>query len=324
MIAQCSRVCAIFVCIAGIGRAAEPRPMLPPQPTPQPAADKRHEVSAIEHMRMAAAQLEAAGLTVQAATIRTASEQLERQATQAIADITHQIAELKQRSQKLQQLIGKPNRIAYRCRFLELSTTAVAEFYAAAELTARSALPRAATIPCTTVCRKAEEAYDRLRQAGKIVTLAKLNMVAACDQAVATETGGEFPIWIPVADQKLGVEHRSFGYRCQVHPQPCEPGKLRLEFTAEIGERDFRNSVQMHGFSVPGLTTRRVGSVIELNLGETIVLNAGQSPENREDAVRASALQTVSGWIGAEPRALPTRGTVTLITLTPIVGESTE
>ena len=69
MFARCSRICAIFVCLVGLSRAAESQPMLPPQPTPQPAADKSHEPSAIEHLRMAAARMEAAGLTAEATTI---------------------------------------------------------------------------------------------------------------------------------------------------------------------------------------------------------------------------------------------------------------
>src|ERR1700722_1518835 len=190
MAARFSGFLALWLCVGAVGFATEP-----PAPRPMPQTHsgtivaKDPELSAVEHLRLAARQMEAAGLTNEAAAIRSAVSQLDRRAKQELADLTRQIAELQKKSDRLRQFLGRPNEIVYKCRFLELSAKSAAEFYAAAGGEAKDS----ATMG-SAVCPKGAEAFRTLRDAGKLVTLAELSIVALPDQPASVATGGEFPV----------------------------------------------------------------------------------------------------------------------------------
>jgi pilus assembly protein CpaC len=49
-------------------------------------------------------------------------------------------------------------------------------------------------------------------------------------------------------------------------------GRIRLKVAPEVSDLDFTTAVKFNGFVIPGLTTRRVETVVELNEGETFAI----------------------------------------------------
>jgi hypothetical protein len=108
-------------------------------------------------------------------------------------------------------------------------------------------------------------------------------VVATAEKPASVLSGGEFPILIPVAEGRVVVQWKRFGYWADVVPRWLETGRLQLDITPEIASRDYAHGVISHGLTIPGLTTRRVCARVELNLGETAVINLGPAPTNPDD-----------------------------------------
>lgn len=85
-------------------------------------------------------------------------------------------------------------------------------------------------------------------------------------------SGGEFPILVPQSLGTLSVEFKSFGVKLDALPIVLGNGRLSLQLVPEVSERDFANSVQLQGNIIPGLTTRRVHTAVEMEFGQTFVL----------------------------------------------------
>jgi len=317
MAARIAGFLALWLCFASIGFADDAWNAPAPQPLPRTEngtpVSKGAELPAVEHLRLAARQLEAAGLINDAAAIRSAANQLEQRTIQEFADQTPQIAGVQNRCTRLrmQQLLGRPNLIAYKCRFLELSPKSAAEFYAAAGGEAK----HFATVGIA-VCPKGVEVFRKLHDAGKLVTLAELSVVALPDQTAIATTGGEFPVLIATSGSAGSIDYRRFGYRCEIVPQVLESNRIQLEASPEIAERDATTSAEFNGLSLPSLTTRRIHATVEMGLGESLVMNMGTRP--RDDGHR-SAQSALEGAI----QLLSGQGeTVTLVLITPTAAGS--
>jgi type II/III secretion system protein len=298
MAARFSVFCAIWLCVASVGFGMDPpapRPM--PQTRSGKAVAKAPELSAVEHLRLAARQLEAAGLTNEGAAIRSAASQLDRRVKQELADLTRQIAELQKKSDRLQQFLGRPNQIAYKCRFLELSAKSAVEFYAAAGGDAKDSATMGGGI-----CPKGAEAFQRLREAGKLVTLAELSIVAFPDQPASVATGGEFPVPTSGTGSQLSFVYRRFGYRCEIEPAQLDSGRVRLEVDPEIAERDITSAVEFNGLVIPSVTTRRMHATVEMGLSDSLVINMGTRPRDEGHSFAQAALEGALQLVGGRDR----------------------
>jgi pilus assembly protein CpaC len=201
-------------------------------------------------------------------------------ANQEPADSTRQPPAPQKNAQPTQQHTARPNEVVCCCKFVELSPAAAAEFYAAADLaTPRSSHDSAA--PSFAVYNNAEQVILKLRKSGR----ARLNegppIAATIDKPSATLLcGGEFPILIPTgSSNRVTVDWRWFGYRYEVVPHWLDTGRLQLQVTPEIVTKDMKHAVIASGLTIPGLTTRRACARVELNLGETAVVNLGSADQ---------------------------------------------
>jgi pilus assembly protein CpaC len=86
------------------------------------------------------------------------------------------------------------------------------------------------------------------------------------------------------SSNRVTIEWKKFGYRAEVVPHWLDTGRLHLQVTPEIVTKDIKQSVVASGLTIPGLTTRRACMRVEMNLGETAVVNFGSDPENEDEA----------------------------------------
>jgi pilus assembly protein CpaC len=113
---------------------------------------------------------------------------------------------------------------------------------------------------------------DALRTEGLLKILAEPNLVTTSGRPATILSGGEFPILVPQSLGTVSIEWREFGVRMEAVPVVLGNGRLRLDVAPEVSERDFTNAVAIEGMVVPGITTRRVNTQVEMRFGETLMI----------------------------------------------------
>lgn len=102
--------------------------------------------------------------------------------------------------------------------------------------------------------------------------LAEPVLVTTSGRPATILSGGEFPILVPQGLGTATIDWREFGVRMEAVPIVLGNGRLRLDIAPEVSERDFSNAVEVNGFVVPGLTTRRVNTQVEMRFGDTLMI----------------------------------------------------
>jgi Flp pilus assembly secretin CpaC len=288
---------------------ASPSPIVPGRLFRSVTADIQ-KLTALDHVRKAAQQLEAAGLSEEAAHLRGISKTLSQRAEKELAELTRQIAKLEKRSRELRQLTGRVDRILCRCQFVEMSKSTLAEFEAAAKAAAtfegdqRRNSP-SSSVYTNSVYTNAEEVIRRLQQEGKVKIVARPQLITTPGQPANVRSGGEFPILIPTSAGQTSIEWREFGMRCEVVPHMLNSGRIRLQFTPELSHRDFQNAVQVNGVTVPGITSRRVNTQVEMSLGETLVVAVTHPASTTNAKPGAKSSEPIATLFMVTPTAAP-------------------
>ena len=119
---------------------------------------------------------------------------------------------------------------------------------------------------------------DALRQNNLLRILAEPNLMAISGQEASFLAGGEFPIPVTqgggtgAGGTAVTIEYREFGVKLKMTPVVLGDGKIRLKVAPEVSDLDFTTAVRFNGFVIPGLTSRKVETVIELNEGQTFAI----------------------------------------------------
>lgn len=110
-----------------------------------------------------------------------------------------------------------------------------------------------------------------LQENGLLRILAEPNLVSLNGQEASFLAGGEIPIPI-VTNDRIKIDYKEFGVRLNFTPAIISDNRIRLTLTPEISEVDFTNSVAVGGLSVPGFSTRRLNTTVELGSGQTFAV----------------------------------------------------
>jgi len=114
-----------------------------------------------------------------------------------------------------------------------------------------------------------------LETKGVVQTLAEPNLVTADGHQASFLAGGEFPY--PVVQGTSGAESvtiqfKEYGIRLNFIPTIMPDGTIRLQVAPEVSALDYTNEVQISGFTVPGITTRKVNTEVNLANGESFMI----------------------------------------------------
>ncbi len=117
---------------------------------------------------------------------------------------------------------------------------------------------------------------DALRSNNLLRMLAEPNLIAISGEEASFLAGGEFPVPVPQSGSGGGttitIEYREFGVKLNFTPVVMGDGKIRLKVSPEVSELDFSTAVKFDGFITPGVTKRKVQTVVELNEGQTFAI----------------------------------------------------
>jgi pilus assembly protein CpaC len=102
---------------------------------------------------------------------------------------------------------------------------------------------------------------NALESKGVIRLLAEPNVVAASGGKANFLSGGEIPVPIASAGTQGGstvtIEWKEFGVKVNFIPTIVDDGVINLDLTTEVSSLDFGNGIDLSGFRIPALRTRR-------------------------------------------------------------------
>lgn len=92
-------------------------------------------------------------------------------------------------------------------------------------------------------------------------------------------SGGEFPV--PVVQPgggagsaaSVSIQFRPYGVKVEFTPSVNPDGSIHLKLAPEVSTLDYGNSVNVSGFTIPALSTRRAETEVEILDGETFVVS---------------------------------------------------
>jgi len=116
--------------------------------------------------------------------------------------------------------------------------------------------------------------------------LAEPTLVALSGQEASFLAGGEFPIPVPQnssgGSTTVTIEYKEFGVRLKFRPTIEGDGRIRLHVAPEVSDiSNGPGAVQISGFNIPALLTRRAETTLELNSGQSFAM-AGLISQNVE------------------------------------------
>jgi pilus assembly protein CpaC len=109
-------------------------------------------------------------------------------------------------------------------------------------------------------------------QVGAVHTLAEPNLTALSGETASFLAGGEFPIPSSSGLNGTSVEFKQYGVSLAFTPTVLSDGRISMRVRPEVSELSDAGAIQLNGFSVPGLTTRRAETTVELGSGQSFMI----------------------------------------------------
>ncbi len=111
---------------------------------------------------------------------------------------------------------------------------------------------------------------DALDSEGLITILAEPNLTAVSGESAKFLAGGEFPILVPEND-RISIEFKQFGVSLAFTPV-LVGDRISLRVNPEVSQLSTTGAVEISGFTIPALTTRRAETTVELGSGQSFAI----------------------------------------------------
>jgi pilus assembly protein CpaC len=115
-----------------------------------------------------------------------------------------------------------------------------------------------------------------LASKGAIRLLAEPTVVAASGKKASFLSGGEIPVPVASAGATGGsavtIEWKEFGVKVEFLPTIVDENLINLKVAPEVSSLDFANGIELSGFRIPALRSRKAETTVELRNDETLVI----------------------------------------------------
>ena len=114
-----------------------------------------------------------------------------------------------------------------------------------------------------------------LEQDGLFKLLAEPNLVAVSGEEAEFLSGGEIPVPSVSgsgASATVSVEYKPFGVAVKFRPTVLSENRIHMSVQPEVSEVSSSNAVDVSGFKIPGIDTRRAKTTVELAPGESFMI----------------------------------------------------
>jgi pilus assembly protein CpaC len=116
-----------------------------------------------------------------------------------------------------------------------------------------------------------------LQEKNLLQILAEPNLLTETGKEASFLAGGEFPF--PVVQggaagsvPTVSIQFKEYGVRLNFTPTLTADGKIDIKVAPEVSSLDFTNALELQGFLIPALSTRRVESEMLLKDGQTFAI----------------------------------------------------
>ena len=116
-------------------------------------------------------------------------------------------------------------------------------------------------------------AIDLGETVGQVTTLANPNLTALSGETGTFLAGGEVPIPVSQGLGTVSVEYKQYGVGLSYTPTVLADGRISMRVRPEVSQLDYSNAVTLSGTRVPGLTTRRTETTVELGSGQSLMIS---------------------------------------------------
>jgi pilus assembly protein CpaC len=127
-------------------------------------------------------------------------------------------------------------------------------------------------------------------QVGAVHTLAEPNLTALSGETASFLAGGEFPIPTASGINGTSVEFKQYGVSLAFTPTVLSDGRISMRVRPEVSELSDAGAIQLNGFSVPSLTTRRAETTVELGSGQSFMIGGLLRNSNGNNTDKAPLL----------------------------------
>jgi pilus assembly protein CpaC len=113
---------------------------------------------------------------------------------------------------------------------------------------------------------------DALDKEGLITVLAEPNLTAVSGEAAEFLAGGEFPVVVPTNNGGLQIRYKQFGVSLSFTPTLIGGATISLKVRPEVSQLSSAGALEIDGFFIPALTTRRAETTVELGSGQSFAI----------------------------------------------------
>jgi pilus assembly protein CpaC len=114
-------------------------------------------------------------------------------------------------------------------------------------------------------------ALDLAETDGYATTLAQPTLTALSGETASFLAGGEIPIPVPQYQGVTTIEYKQYGVSLSFTPTVLGDGRISLRVRPEVSQLT-SSTVSINGYQIPGLTTRRAETTVELGSGQSFVI----------------------------------------------------
>jgi pilus assembly protein CpaC len=139
---------------------------------------------------------------------------------------------------------------------------------------------------------------NALIQTNKARVLSEPDLLVADGASANMLVGGEIPI--PVVQSSGGsgpssvsIEWKEFGVRLGIKPRIGDQNTVLLNVAPEVSNLDFSNAIQISGFLIPALVSRKVQSTVQVQNGQALLIGGLFSSEDRKNVKRIPLLSKI-------------------------------
>jgi pilus assembly protein CpaC len=115
-----------------------------------------------------------------------------------------------------------------------------------------------------------------LETKGVTETLAEPNILAVNGKEASFLAGGEYPYPVAQAGSSgtstITIMFKEYGIRLNFVPTVTPRGTIRLQVAPEVSSLDTANAIEVSGFDVPAITSRKMRTEVELGDGQSFVI----------------------------------------------------
>jgi pilus assembly protein CpaC len=133
-------------------------------------------------------------------------------------------------------------------------------------------------------------ALDLAENDGLVTTLAEPNLTAMSGETASFLAGGEIPVPLSSGLGSVSVEFKQYGVSLSFTPTVLSGGRISLRVRPEVSQLTDAGSVKIGGITIPGISTRRAETTVELGSGQAFMIGGLMSNSQNNTVDKAPFL----------------------------------